>query len=65
MLEWSRWHAAPSAEEVVKTLRNGDPPIAVLAEGDRSLRVAVWTLRDHEHREVATRIRAIFQDAKP
>jgi D-glucosaminate-6-phosphate ammonia-lyase len=65
VLEWSRWHAAPSAEEVVKKLRDGDPPIAVLAEGDRLLRVAVWTLQDDEHRVVATRIRAIFGDTKP
>jgi L-seryl-tRNA(Ser) seleniumtransferase len=65
VLEWSQWHAAPSAEEVVKRLYDGDPPIAVLAEGDRGLRVAAWTLRDDEHREVAARIRAMFASAKP
>lgn len=65
VLEWSRWHAAPSAEDVVKKLRDGDPPIAVLAEGDRRLRVAVWTLEDDEHRLVATRIRAILEREKP
>jgi uncharacterized pyridoxal phosphate-dependent enzyme len=65
LLEWSRWHAAPSAEDVVKELRDGDPPIAVLPEGERGLRVAVWTLKDDEHREIAARIRAIFDGAKP
>ena len=61
VLEWSRWHAALSAEEVVRRLRDGDPPIAVLAEGERGLRIAVWTLRDDEHRIVAKRIREIFK----
>lgn len=62
LLEWSRWHAAPSAAEVARQLREGDPPIAILAEGERTLRVAVWTLRDDEHRVVAKRIREIFKN---
>jgi L-seryl-tRNA(Ser) seleniumtransferase len=61
VLEWSWWHAAPTSEEAARLLREGDPPIAVLAAGERSLRVAVWTLRDDEHRVVAERIRAIFK----
>jgi uncharacterized pyridoxal phosphate-dependent enzyme len=61
LLEWSRWHAAPPAEKVARLLRDGDPPIAVLAEGERGLRVAVWTLRDQEHRVVAEMIREIFK----
>jgi len=61
VLEWSRWHAGPPAEEVARRLREGDPPIAILAEGERGLRVAVWTLRDDEHRVVAERFREIFK----
>ena len=53
VLEWSRWHSKRSAEEVVQQLWDGDPRIAVLAEGERGLRIMVWTLRDDEHRIVA------------
>jgi L-seryl-tRNA(Ser) seleniumtransferase len=60
VLEWSRWHAELSAGDAVNRLRAGDPPIAVLAEGERGLRLAVWTLRDDEHRVVAKRIRELF-----
>jgi hypothetical protein len=41
ILEWSPWHSDLMAEEVVRRLRKGDPSIAVLAEGERALRVAV------------------------
>ena len=61
MVEWSPWHSALTAEEVVRGLSEGDPPIAVLGEGERGLRVAVWTLRDDEHRIVAKRIQQLFK----
>jgi uncharacterized pyridoxal phosphate-dependent enzyme len=64
LIEWSRWHVPLSATEVVRQLRDGDPPIAVLAEGEHGLRIAVWTLRDDEHRVVASRIRGILSDKK-
>jgi D-glucosaminate-6-phosphate ammonia-lyase len=60
LIEWGRSHFALAAEQVVEHLRAGDPPIAVLAEGEHGLRIAVWTLRDDEHRIVADRIRDIF-----
>jgi uncharacterized pyridoxal phosphate-dependent enzyme len=60
LIEWSPSHVALSAREIVERLREGDPPIAVLAEGEHALRIAVWTLRDDEHRIVATRIRGIL-----
>ena len=59
LIEWSRWHVALSAADVVRQLREGDPPIAALAEAEYGLRIAVWTLRDDEHRIVAKRIRDI------
>ncbi len=59
-LEWSRWHSELTAGEVVRLLREGDPSIAVLDEAERALRIAVWTLRDDEHRIVAQRIKEIF-----
>jgi len=36
-----------------------DPPIAILAEGERTLRVAVWTLQGDEHELVAGAARTI------
>ncbi len=60
VLEWSQWHSSKTASDVARALRDGDPPIAVLVEGERSLRVAVWTLRDDEHRIVARRIQELF-----
>jgi seryl-tRNA(Sec) selenium transferase len=64
ILEWSPWHSKLTAEEVVRRLREGDPSIAVLHEGERGLRVAVWTLRDEEHRVVAKHIRQLFQSQR-
>jgi D-glucosaminate-6-phosphate ammonia-lyase len=60
LIEWSRWHVPLNAADVLRRLRDGDPPIAVLAEGELGLRIAVWTLRNDEHRIVAKRIREIL-----
>jgi uncharacterized pyridoxal phosphate-dependent enzyme len=60
VIEWSRQHIFLTGNDVAQRLLEGDPPIAALAEGDHSLRIAVWTLRDDEHRIVATRIRAVL-----
>jgi uncharacterized pyridoxal phosphate-dependent enzyme len=60
VFEWSPWHSRLTAQEVAAKLLTGDPPIAVLAEGERELRIAVWTLRDDEHRTVARKIAEIF-----
>jgi uncharacterized pyridoxal phosphate-dependent enzyme len=64
LIEWSRWHVPLSAAEVVRHLRDGDPPIAALVEHEQGMRVAIWTLRADEHRIVATRIREILTDTK-
>jgi D-glucosaminate-6-phosphate ammonia-lyase len=61
VVNWSRWHSPLTAAEVVKKLWDGDPRIAVLAEGERGLRIMVWTLQGDEHRLVAKAIRQIFQ----
>jgi uncharacterized pyridoxal phosphate-dependent enzyme len=61
ILEWSPRHSELTAEEVVRRLREGDPSIAVLAEAERGLRMAVWTLRDDEHRIVAEQIQQVFK----
>ncbi len=64
ILEWSPWHSELTADEVVRRLREGEPSIAVLAEGERGLRVAVWTLRDDEHRTIANQIEQLFKSQR-
>jgi L-seryl-tRNA(Ser) seleniumtransferase len=61
--EWSQFHCPITADEVVRKLWDGDPRIAILAEGQYGLRIMVWTLRDDEHRVVADRIRQVFREA--
>jgi L-seryl-tRNA(Ser) seleniumtransferase len=60
VLEWSARHTALSAGEVASKLLMGDPPVAVLAEGERVLRIAVWTLCGDEHQIVSRRIADIL-----
>jgi hypothetical protein len=62
VVDLSRWHSPLTADEVVRKLWDGDPRIAILAEGQHGLRIMVWT-RDSEHRVVADRIRLIFREA--
>jgi D-glucosaminate-6-phosphate ammonia-lyase len=61
VIEWSQGNCALAAEEVVRRLRASDPPIAVLQEGERTLRVAVWTLRGDEHRIVAKQVEQLLK----
>jgi hypothetical protein len=63
VVDWSKWHSPLTAEAVVRKLWDGDPRIAILAEGERGLRIMVWTLQGDEHRIVAKRIREVFQEA--
>jgi D-glucosaminate-6-phosphate ammonia-lyase len=65
VVEWSRWHSALSAAQVVRKLWDGDPRIAVLAEGEHGLRIMVWTLQGDEHRVVAKAIRQVLQEKPP
>jgi L-seryl-tRNA(Ser) seleniumtransferase len=63
VLEWSAWHSKLTAAEASRRLRAGDPSIAVLVEGERTLRIAVWTLQEDEHKLVAQRIAALLHQA--
>jgi hypothetical protein len=64
VVEWSPGDSSLTAEAVVRRLWEGDPPIAVLAEGTHRLHIAVWTLQGDVHRLVADRIRRIFREAE-
>jgi D-glucosaminate-6-phosphate ammonia-lyase len=45
-----------SSQEVVATLRNGEPRIEVSQRGPRGLTISVWMLRPGEHKIVAQRL---------
>jgi L-seryl-tRNA(Ser) seleniumtransferase len=62
VLEWGGRRFPLTAEHVVRGLREGDPPIAVLAEAERVVRLAVWCLRHDEHLIVARRIQQLFEE---
>jgi uncharacterized pyridoxal phosphate-dependent enzyme len=60
VLDWSQRAEPISSDTVVRMLREGEPPIAVLAEGLHGLRIAVWTLRDDEHLRLCARVREVL-----
>ena len=60
VLQWDDTHADLTADQVKGRLWEGDPPIAVLAEGGRAIRIAVWTLQGDEHEVVAERLTELF-----
>jgi L-seryl-tRNA(Ser) seleniumtransferase len=61
LLEWDEAEKKITAQEVVKQLKEGEPPIAVSRErGGGGLRISVWLMRGDEHKIVARRLREIF-----
>jgi hypothetical protein len=61
VLEWTTRHSNLNAAQVAQPLRVGDPPIAILLEGERTLRIEVWTLQGDEHELVTARLTAVFR----
>jgi D-glucosaminate-6-phosphate ammonia-lyase len=61
VLRWDRILADLTADQVKERLWEGSPPIAVLVEGERAIRIAVWTLKGDEYRVVTDRLAALFQ----
>ncbi len=59
-LSWNETDRGLAAQEVVKKLRGGEPPIAVLHTGAGQITIAVWTMQGNEHRTVARRLREVF-----
>jgi uncharacterized pyridoxal phosphate-dependent enzyme len=59
-LEWDEGDKKLTAQQVVKQLMEGDPPIAVSRRREGGLRISVWLMRGDEHKIVARRLREIF-----
>lgn len=61
VVAWNDERIKLNAEAAARRLRADDPPIALLVEGPRSLRIAVWTLQDDEPAIVARRIAEVLR----
>ncbi len=60
VLEWDEAEKKLTAQQVVKHLHEGDPPIAVSRRREGGLRISVWLMRGDEHKIVARRLKEIF-----
>lgn len=61
VVHWDGTRTDLTADQVRHQLWDGTPPIAVLAEGERTIRIAMWTLQGDEHEVVAGRLLALFR----
>jgi L-seryl-tRNA(Ser) seleniumtransferase len=61
---WDEAEKKLTTQQVVRQLREGDPPIAVLGSGSGRALVSVWMMRGNEHRTVARRLREILAQAE-
>jgi D-glucosaminate-6-phosphate ammonia-lyase len=62
-LTWTEGAFKFDADEVVRLLLQGDPPIAISRRGERLLHVSVWMMRPGEHQIVAKRLQDLFTAA--
>ena len=60
VVKWDASYSLLTGEGVCRCLLDGNPPIALLVEGERAVRIAVWTLQGDEHEHVAERLHALF-----
>jgi seryl-tRNA(Sec) selenium transferase len=60
VLEWDEGEKRLTAQQVIKQLHEGDPPIAVSRRRQGGLRISVWLMRGEEHKVVARRLEEIF-----
>jgi L-seryl-tRNA(Ser) seleniumtransferase len=58
---WDQAEKRLTSGRVVRQVREGEPPIAILADGPRRLMIAVWMMRANEHRTVARRLREVLE----
>ena len=54
------WEGGLTARDVVRQLREGEPPIAISQRGERGLTVSVWMMQGDEHKIVARRLREVL-----
>jgi L-seryl-tRNA(Ser) seleniumtransferase len=59
LVEWTAKERKPAIDDVIRELREGEPPIAIGAL-DGNLLLSVWMMRESEHRVVAKRLKEIF-----
>jgi D-glucosaminate-6-phosphate ammonia-lyase len=59
LVEWTAKDRKPAIDDVVRELREGEPPIAI-GGLDGNLLLSVWMMRENEHRIVAKRLKEIF-----
>lgn len=59
-LQWDGSRRKFTAQEVLRQLLEGDPPIAVSQRGEKDILISVWMMRGDEHRIVAQRLKEIF-----
>ena len=60
LLEWDEQKLGRTSQEIVRQLREGEPPIAVSQDGQGKIRISVWMMRGDEHRIVARRLKEIW-----
>ncbi len=62
VVDWTDKARKPASADVVRELREGDPPIAI-QNGENAITISVWMMREGEHRIVARRLKEIFAKA--
>lgn len=60
---WDEARLGLSVQDVVRRLREGDPPIALLPRGAGRLMASVWMMRGKEHLTVARRLAQVLSGA--
>lgn len=59
-IEWDEQKLGRTSQEVVRQLREGEPPIIISRDGQGKLRISVWMMQGDEHRIVARRLKEIW-----
>lgn len=59
-LRWDETAVGIGSGDLVRRLREGEPPIAISRTGAGEVRISVWMMQGDEHRIVARRLREVF-----
>lgn len=63
VMEWDEAKTRVKVRDVIKQLREGEPPIAISGRGPGRLMVSVWLMQGDQHKIVARRLNEIFRSA--